>query len=96
MKKIYRITFNEYTNVLKDTIYSKSKDAYLNIKMLKSAGSSPTLMLPPDQGGHLIPTQPENKILRGSLLTKEQDIDFFREFGEGIGTLEFVGYLYEK
>jgi len=96
VKKIYRITFNKYTNALKDTIYNKSKDTYLNIKIIESAGPSPTTMLPPGQGGYLIPTYLENKILRGSFLTKEQDINFFREFGEGIRTLEFVGYLYEK
>lgn len=95
MKQIYRITFNKYTNALKDTVYSKSKDMYLNIKSIKLAGSSPVTMLPSDQGGYLIPTQPENITLRGSFLTKEQDIEFFREFGEGISRLEFVGYLHE-
>jgi len=31
MKKIYRITFNEYTNALRDTIYNEDEDRYLDI-----------------------------------------------------------------
>jgi len=30
------------------------------------------------------------------LIIRESDIDYYRQFGEGISELEFVGYLGEK
>ena len=65
--KIYSVTFNQYTNCMKDTVSVKNDDGtydYLDV------GDSP-------------------------LLIREEEIEKYRHWGEGIKDLHYVGELVE-
>ena len=63
MIKLYRITFIEYLDPSRETIYSPEFHQYIDSR---------------------------------DMIVKESDIEYFKSFGNGIKSLEFVGYMHER
>ena len=62
MVKIYKVTFNQYTNSFRDTVSSKDNEKYLDVG-------------------------------RGDFLIREDDMEYYKQFGDGFACLELVGYM---
>lgn len=60
--KVYSVTFVQYTNCMRDTVWNEEDDEYL-------------------------------KVGRDPFLVREDELDYYKKFGDGFETIRLVGYM---